>query len=192
MDACLAVFACHGYTNSSTVMLAEAAGISKALIFHHFKSKKELFLSVLERCIEKVKTELCLDALPEYRDFFEVVENFSLIKLDYFIKNPTVYKVLVEAFYMTPDELKRDIEEKYNAMITDKNIVLERLFEKVPLKEEVERGQAFELIMITLDHFEQKYLSGVTDLYDLDETYLKNILNRINDFLSMIRYGIER
>jgi TetR/AcrR family transcriptional regulator len=50
-------------------MLAEAAGISKALIFHHFKSKKELYFCVLDRCIEKVKAELRFDDLPEYEDF---------------------------------------------------------------------------------------------------------------------------
>ncbi len=192
LDACMAVFARHGYKNTSTVMLAEAAGISKALIFHHFKSKKELYLSVLERCIGKVRTELRVDALPEYRDFFEALDNFSLIKLSYFLKNPDVYKVFIEAFYATPDELKAVIEEKYNALIADKDKVLVRLFEKVPLKEGVNRGQAFELIMITLDHFEKKYLSEVTDLYVLDETYFKNILSKINSFLNMIRYGIEQ
>lgn len=40
LDACLEIFARHGYAKTSTGMLAEAAGISKALIFHHFKSKK--------------------------------------------------------------------------------------------------------------------------------------------------------
>lgn len=192
LDACLAVFARHGYKNTSTAMLAEAAGVSKALIFHHFKSKKELYLSVLDQCIEKVRTELRVDALPEYRDFFEALDKFSLIKLDYFLKNPNVYKVLIEALYGTPDELKTDIEEKYDALIADKDKVMERLFEKVPLKEGVDRGQAFELIMITLDHFEKKYLTEVTDLYNLDETYLKSILKKINSFLFMIRYGIEQ
>lgn len=192
LDACLAVFVRHGYKNTSTVMLAEAAGVSKALIFHHFKSKKELYLSILDRCFEKVRTELNVDALPEYRDFFEALDKFSLIKLDYFLKHPDMYKVLVEAFYETPDELKEDIEEKYDALIADKDKIMERLFEKVPLKEGVDRRQAFELIMITLDHFEKKYLSQMTDLYILDQTYLKNILNEINSFLSMIRYGIEK
>lgn len=192
LDACLTVFARYGYKNTSTVMLAEAAGVSKALIFHHFKSKKELYLSVLDRCIGKVRTELRVDALWEYRDFFEAMHKFSLIKLDYFLKNPDVYKVLIEAFYATPDVLKEDIEKKYGALITDKDKVLERLFEKVPLKEGVDRGQAFELIMIILDHLEKKYLSEVTDLYDLDETYFKSILNKMNSFLTLIRYGIQQ
>ena len=192
LDACLAVFARYGYKNTSTVMLAEAAGVSKALIFHHFKSKKELYLSVLDRCFEKARTELRIDVLSEYRDFFEAIDRFSPMKLDYLKKNPAVYKVAREAFYATPDELKADIEEKYGPLIAAKDKVWEQLFEKVPLKEEVDRGQAFELIMITLDHFENKFLSEVTDEKDIDETYLQHFLDKMNSFLSMIRYGIEQ
>lgn len=191
LDACLAVFARHGYKNTSTVMLAEAASISKSLIFHHFKNKKELYLSVLDRCIEKARTELGIDVLSEYRDFFEVIDKYSPIKLDYLKKNPDVYRVVREAFYATPDELKVAIEEKYGPLITAKEKVWEQLFEKVTLREGVDRGQAFELIMIVLDHFENKYLSEVTDENDVDETYSQRFLDKMNSFLSMIRYGIE-
>jgi len=44
-------------------MLAEAAGISKALIFHHFNSKKELYLNVLDRCFKKGRIETGFGAL---------------------------------------------------------------------------------------------------------------------------------
>jgi hypothetical protein len=43
----------------------------------------------------------------------------------------------------------------------------------------------------TLDHFENKYLSEVTDENDVDETYSQRFLNKMNCFLSMIRYGIR-
>jgi AcrR family transcriptional regulator len=53
LDDCLAVFARHGYEKTSTGMLAEAAGISRALIFHHFNSKKELYLSLLAGALKR-------------------------------------------------------------------------------------------------------------------------------------------
>ncbi len=75
LDACLEIFARHGYAKTSTGMLAEAAGISKALIFHHFKSKKILYLTVLDYCIEKVKSRLSLDDLSSYHDFLKRKKN---------------------------------------------------------------------------------------------------------------------
>jgi AcrR family transcriptional regulator len=48
LDSALEVFAERGYQGSSIDDIAGAAGISKALIYEHFESKKELHLRLLE------------------------------------------------------------------------------------------------------------------------------------------------
>jgi len=192
LDVCLSVFAKHGYDKTSTTMLAEAAGISRALIFHHFNSKKELYLSILDRCFEKGRVEMGFDNLLEHQDFFEAKEKLSIIKFDYYYKNPDLYNFIKEAFYGTPDELKVEIEEKYGKLIDDKDKVWKQLFEKVRLREGVNREEAFELIMLTLDYFDNKYLSGFADNENLEEMYLRSFLEERNNFLSMIRYGIQK
>ena len=191
LDDCLAVFAQHGYEKTSTGMLAKAAGISRTLIFHHFKSKKELYLSLLDRCFEKGRMEMNFDTLQESQEFFEAKEKASTIKFNYYKENPNLYKVVMEAFYHTPEELKVDIEEKYGELIDDRDKVLEELFKKVPLREGVERKQAFKLIKLTLEYFENKYLSELVEDKDLNETYLENFIKERNGFLDMIRYGIQ-
>ncbi len=191
LDACFNVFARYGYANTSTTMLAEAAGISKALIFHHFKNKKGLYLNVLDRCIEKGSIEMGFDTLSEDQDFFEHKEKISIIKFHYYKKNPDLVRIMREAFFETPNELKTEIQDKYGTLIAKKNKELKRLFEKFPLKEGVNRDQAFKLIMITLDYFENKYLTELTDDNELDETYLQSFLDERNRFLDMIRYGIQ-
>ncbi|UUZ92244.1 TetR/AcrR family transcriptional regulator [Paenibacillus sp. P25] len=132
LEACLTVFARHGYTGTSTGMLAEAAGISKALIFHHFKSKKHLYFSLLEYCFEKAGKELRMDTISEQEDFFEAVDRLSRLKFDYYRKFPDEYKLAYDAFYSTPDELKEELERKYGHVMAARNEVLERLFGRVP------------------------------------------------------------
>lgn len=192
LDACFKVFAQHGYANTSTTMLAEAAGISKALIFHHFKSKKELYLSVLDRCFERGRIEMGFDTLLGYHDFFEVKEKLTIIKFNYYRRKPDLLKVVREAFYATPEELKAEIQEKYGALTSNKDKELGKLFQNVSLREGVDREQAFKLVMLALDYFENKYLSDLADNNDLDEEYLKAFLSERNSFLSMIRLGIEK
>lgn len=192
LDACLAVFARHGYEKTSTVMLAEAAGISRSLIFHHFKSKKDLYLSLLDRCFEKGSIEISFDNILEQGDFFEVKEKISNIKFNYYRKNPELYKVIIEAFYNTPEELKMEIWEKYGKLINKRDEVMELLFEKVPLRKGVDRKQAFEIIKITLDYFENKYLSDLVEDKELNETYFQNFIEERNGFFDMIRYGIQK
>lgn len=191
LDACLKAFANNGYENTSTAMLAEAAGISKALIFHHFNSKKQLYLSVLDRCFEKGRIEMDFDALLENQDFFEAKEKVSIIKYNYYKNNPDLYRFIREAFYETPGELKEEIEKKYGTLIANKDKALKRLFERVPLREGVDREQAFELIMIILNYFENRFLAELMDKNHLDEVYLQRFLEKRNRFFNMIRCGIE-
>ncbi len=191
LDVCMGVFAQNGYDNTSVSMLAEAAGVSKALIFHHFKSKKELYMSLLDQCFQKARPIFESYTKIESEDFFEVKEKVSMIKFRYYKENPDVYKVIMEAFYKKPDELKEEIEEKYGVIMYERRKILERMFEKVPLKEGVDRKQAFELVTIILDHFDDKYLSGIEDNDIMDDRYFERFLEERNSFISMIRYGIQ-
>lgn len=49
LDTAARVFATHGYTGTTTAELAKAAGISEPIIYRHFKSKKDLFIELIER-----------------------------------------------------------------------------------------------------------------------------------------------
>lgn len=192
LDAYFNVFARNGYANTSATILAGAAGISKALIFHHFNSKKDLYISVLDRCFEKGRIEIGFDILLENQDFFEAKEKSSVIKFHYYKSNPDLMRIIKEAFYATPDELKMEIQDKYGVLLANNEKEWKRLFEKVPLREGVDREQAFRLVMHTLDYFDNKYLSDVENNDALEETYLRDFLEERNSFLSMIRFGIEK
>ena len=58
LDAALDVFAARGYHGSSIDDIAQAAGVSKALIYEHFESKKELHASLLEAQSEELFVRL--------------------------------------------------------------------------------------------------------------------------------------
>jgi AcrR family transcriptional regulator len=54
LDAALEVFARRGYHGSSIDEIAQAAGVSKALIYEHFPSKRDLHISLLERHTQEI------------------------------------------------------------------------------------------------------------------------------------------
>jgi AcrR family transcriptional regulator len=54
LDAALEIFSRHGYNGASIDEIATAAGISKALIYEHFPSKKDLHVSLLERHVQDI------------------------------------------------------------------------------------------------------------------------------------------
>ena len=54
LDAALQIFSGRGYHAASIDEIAQEAGISKALIYEHFPSKKELHASLLERHVQEI------------------------------------------------------------------------------------------------------------------------------------------
>jgi len=62
LDAALEVFSRRGYNGASIDDIATAAGISKALIYEHFPSKKDLHVSLLERHVQDIFLRLAQTA----------------------------------------------------------------------------------------------------------------------------------
>ncbi|QWG17430.1 TetR/AcrR family transcriptional regulator [Bradyrhizobium sediminis] len=52
LDAAMAVFRRHGFRRSSIEQAAEAAGLTRQALYHHFESKEALFRAVIERVHE--------------------------------------------------------------------------------------------------------------------------------------------
>ena len=53
LDAATAVFRRHGFRRSSIEQAAEAAGLTRQALYHHFRSKEALFRAVIERLHEE-------------------------------------------------------------------------------------------------------------------------------------------
>jgi AcrR family transcriptional regulator len=65
LDAALEIFSRHGYNGASIDEIAQAAGISKALIYEHFPSKKDLHVSLLERHVQQIFVRLARAAATD-------------------------------------------------------------------------------------------------------------------------------
>lgn len=65
LDAALEVFSRRGYHGASIDDIAQQAGISKALIYEHFPSKKDLHASLLERHVSEIFERLAQSAATQ-------------------------------------------------------------------------------------------------------------------------------
>ena len=200
LDSCFEIFVKNGYSKTTTAMLAEAAGISKALLFHHFKSKKMTYINILDRCFEKMAVEIEEESLSDYSDFFEATGQIGFHKIEYLRENPDISKILYEAFHSTPDELKEEvykftmhIKNKYGAIEESKGKLMKELFDEIPLRDGVDNEQAYELVNIVTDHFRKRIALELKDEKELlDDEYWDDLIDRKKKFLDMIRYGIEQ
>ena len=143
--------------------------------------------------------ELSQDPSVEYGDFFEAKEQNGLKRIDYMRKHPKLNKILFEAFYSTPDELKYEIhqfkahlEEKYRTLKAEEVSQMMKLFSKIPLRDGVDPKEAYELIKVVSEYFRMKLAAELTDTKKLyDDDYWENFFKKKNSFLNMVRFGIE-
>jgi TetR/AcrR family transcriptional regulator len=71
LESALDVFARKGYGGATTKEIASAAGVTEAVLFHHFPTKQDLYTAVLSNKEDSARFQACLgdmDALIERND----------------------------------------------------------------------------------------------------------------------------
>jgi AcrR family transcriptional regulator len=65
LEAAMGVFAERGYDSTSMGRIADAAGVSRPVVYDHFPSKRELHLTLLEREAEQLTADVGRVLTPE-------------------------------------------------------------------------------------------------------------------------------
>lgn len=110
IDAALKSFGTNGYKKTSVSDIATAAGISKAMVFHYFGTKKALYLYLIDLCGSVIMKEI--DEKFDYTvtDFFERIKLSSNIKISIIKKHPGMSDFLTSMYFETDEEVKEDIK----------------------------------------------------------------------------------
>lgn len=110
IDAALAVFGASGYKKASVNDIAVAAGISKAMVFHYFGTKKALYLYLTEECGRTLMQEETEKIDKNVTDFFDRILLATEIKISMMKKHPAILSFLNSAYFETDAEVKGDLQ----------------------------------------------------------------------------------
>ncbi|MGL5684596.1 TetR family transcriptional regulator [Vagococcus fluvialis] len=169
-------FATNGFYKTKTDTIAEKAGVSKGLIFHYFKSKKNLYSEAVFTAIRE------LERLFDYREF----PNDSLIKLfDYSLKRKfeiaETHKFemnLMLEVYSHLDNLPEGLQQKILAYIETMKIdsyeMIAVIIRQMPVKKGINEEAVVKLILTVFNQIEteaKQEMAGetITDLGFFDE-----------------------
>ncbi|MEA2278212.1 MAG: hypothetical protein QOC78_3172 [Solirubrobacteraceae bacterium] len=129
-DAILAraaeLFAARGYRRTSLAELAEAAGIAKPTIFHHFRSKQEILYELYARTMDLALTRMRAAMRPNEdpaRSLHRMVREHALLILE----NRDLFKILFdEESELSAEQLAaiKELQRRYIKLIAGQ---LERL-----------------------------------------------------------------
>jgi AcrR family transcriptional regulator len=101
LNAACEVFAKHGYQKASMQDIAEAAGVSKSVLFKYFSTKENLYLRLFRLATDSI---LEADAISraqgtEQDDLFSVLRRNAMSRLALFQQYPWVYRFSYNAAF---------------------------------------------------------------------------------------------
>ncbi len=108
------VFSQNSYKNSPMSEIAAEAGISKSLLFHYFRNKKELYLFLWDRCAETTIAVLTEYQCYGQKELFVSMERGMRAKLELIRRWPNMGSFTVRAFYETDPEISAAVQESYH------------------------------------------------------------------------------
>ena len=108
------VFSRNTYKNSPMSEIAQAAGISKSLLFHYFHNKKELYLFLWDKC-----AQITIELMTKYGCYsqsglFESMEQGMRAKMEIVRRYPDMASFTIKAFYEKDPEVNVAVQESYH------------------------------------------------------------------------------
>jgi len=121
LDAAEALFARRGFAGVGLREVAEAAGLGKSSLFHHFKSKAELYAAVAGRILDIFDRKLT-DALAAGGDPLDRFDRWIDSMMETFAQHPTSARLLLRSLF-EDDDLTGTSAEEHHADQTMRHIL---------------------------------------------------------------------
>jgi TetR/AcrR family transcriptional regulator len=153
INAALKEFAQKGYDNASTNEIVKDAEISKGLLFHYFKNKKQLFLFLYDYCVELTFEELFSKIDLTEKDFFNRMRQGIIVKMELLRKYPEIIKFIGAVFIEDSSEVKNDVINKNKELMANS---YSRMFENIDMskfKENMDIKKVINIITWTFEGF---------------------------------------
>ena len=114
INAGFRVFSRNSYKKSPVSEIADAAGISKSLLFHYFHNKLELYLFLWDTCARLTIEALTEDQCYAQKDLFESMFRGMRAKLKIMKRYPDIGGFVIRAFYEKDPEVSTAIQASYH------------------------------------------------------------------------------
>lgn len=189
LDAAGEEFARKGYEGASLNTVWAEKGISKGIIYHHFRDKEELYLLCVDDCfacftefLRRTADTLTGSPQEQIRDYFDA-------RLQFFGEHPRQAGIFVDACFSPPEPLRARIaglRQDFDAL----NIqVLTRLLESAPLRPGLTVAQVVDDFRLYMDffnlHFQVECRGGGSQ-----QALLREHEERCHRQLDVLLYGV--
>lgn len=193
-------FVKNGFEKASTDTITSRAGISKGILFHYFKSKKNLYIYLVSYCVDLL-TETTMEALRKVKsdDFFERIKEIYRLKHEIIAHFMQETLLITDALFNPPVAVSKDMQdilnkhfETYQKEFMLEHIYLKELIHIDKLREGISVDTVINMTMFIGDQLGNKYQTLYKNkLYDFF-TKPDPLAQELNDYLDIVKNGVYK
>lgn len=165
INAALREFVQKGYDHASTNEMVKGAGISKGLLFHYFTNKKQLYLYLVDYCLEAGMGELSKKLNLREPDFFTRFREFERIKSGICSQYPEMFRFLQAASQESSDEVSRELEGRRKDLTASSAAKLFDGVDDSRFKEGLDPAKIIKIVMWSFEGFRGEQLQNANAAY---------------------------
>lgn len=193
LESCLEEFALHGYEKASTNAMVKRANIPKGTLFFYFGSKKDLYLYLIDRAVERFVAFMSQanDELPS--DLFERLLHRSKIRFQFALQEPTLYQFFYHALINTPEAIQSDLQSRYSTYALASRQSLYEGLDRSKFKDGIDIEQAIELVYLVLEGILSRYV-GLLKKIQPDEglQLVEKLTDECRGYFEILKQGMYK
>ncbi|MFD1780914.1 TetR/AcrR family transcriptional regulator [Fredinandcohnia salidurans] len=191
LNAATKEFAEKNYANASTNEIVKQAGISKGLLFHYFKNKKELYLFLYDYYLELMVNDLFANIDLDEPDIFTKYRSITLIKFELMKKHPEMFNFIRLAFEEDSPDIKIELEKRNKDILTSSYSKLASSIDVSKFKEGIDIQKAMNIIFWSLEAFGYQKQEQTKDI-PLDQLNLEDLLEEMDGYIEMLKLAFYK
>ncbi len=117
-NSAMVEFGAGSFKKTSADSIAKRAGVSKALLFHYFKDKRELYLYLFQFALDVCIRQYMVKTYDfEETDFFLALEKGQEVKMEMVRRYPGLFRFVMRAYYERDSILSPKLRKGLNSLL---------------------------------------------------------------------------
>ena len=151
-NSAMVEFGANTFKKTSADSIAKRAGVSKGLLFHYFKDKRELYLYLFHYALEVcIKKYMMITYDFGETDFFLALEMGQKVKMDMVRRCPGLFRFVMRAYYERDSLLSPHLRKGLNSLLESTSRDFLARMDLYKFKEDIDPWEVIRLLTLTAE-----------------------------------------
>ncbi|WP_020007742.1 TetR/AcrR family transcriptional regulator [Salinicoccus albus] len=184
ITAAMIEFAEHGYKRASTNRIVKRIGMSKGMLYYYFDSKRALFDSCFEYCLEHIYEGPLVNHPLQWEGYIERCTNLSREKYHFFKTHPEIAKFMTYMYFS--NELNEEQKGQRASLLENRKRLLNENIDYSHFREDMAPETLMKMINWTIRGYSQE-LEQYFEKHDIDMDHLEPYFEEYDYYLNALR-----